>query len=375
MPDTVLFNPISITHDRNVDDLMQLMPGWDARRIYNPRLPWFSGKKRRKNKGIFYFRNFHFLDIPEGLFDGVRMLVFFTAQPRVPVCNLVEYAALNGIPVVTIEETHQMMLEQGYRNNYFLPVDRFFTASLYEEERFEKTGIPHDIMEVAGCMSGYDRSKETEPFDPDALKEQLKIPQGKKIVTLGHHFAIPGGETPEVRRQLLICASKHLPPEYHLLIKPHPSDQDKNFNAIAGRYAPHAAIADKYIPIHKILRISDVLLNRGNSQVVIDALHHSVPVAAIPVGRRTFFHGQFNELVIEKAEDLPKVLRAIENKGMGIFKDLMGKYLCITPSEAMRRIALRLPEVAKENSLYKPAERLSELSLYVLNVGSRCVLY
>ena len=154
----------------------------------------------------------------------MEALILFTAQPRVAPCNLIQEAALRSIPVIAIEEVYQMMLSQGAMNNYFLPVDRFLVASEYEKEEFVKIGIPQGTIRTVGGVFRY-----REPHANAASKKELGLRNDKKTATLSLDVLALGGETLEIRRKLLECLSKGLPEEYQLFIKPHPSEDDKNF--------------------------------------------------------------------------------------------------------------------------------------------------
>jgi hypothetical protein len=363
MDRTILFNPVSLVHDRNVDLFRKALPEWSIRCIYNLKQPWFAGKKQEKD--VYYFTGGIFPRAPRAVFDSVKCLVLFTAQARVPPCNLIEEAAMRSIPVIAIEEVYMMMLEQGLINNYVLPVDHLFTASEYERSGFLKSGVPQGVAEVTGCPFGSRGANACREDEKEKIKKEIGLLPGKRTATLCLSFLFPGGETLDVRRELLSCVSQGLPEGYELLVKPHPSELDKEFTDFIARYAPTAKIAGPTVPIDRILDITDVLFNRGNSQVVIDALRRNVSVIAVPAGRKTVFHElSLDEAVVDRSDDIAGVLDAVQKKGMDIYRPLLQKHLSVSAEDALARVAGRIDQIAEKKEVFKPLERLAVLSLF-----------
>lgn len=277
----ILFNPVSMVHYRNVKLFDGRINGYKTRCVLNPRFPWFSGRDKIDYEASYLIND----RLKEEAFDGVKAVVVFSAQARLTPCCLIQEAALRSIPVIAIEEVYQMMLEQGYVNEYFLPVDHLFAGSDYERQKFMDFGVPPEAVETAGCMFAYPHNVP----DKGALKAKLGLRDSGGVATLSLAYQTPSGETLEVRRKLLEFISENLPERYELIVKPHPAEQDGDIAAFVKRFAPRAKTADKFTPIGDILSITDVLLNRGNSQVVIDALRRKISVIAVPMGREIFF--------------------------------------------------------------------------------------
>lgn len=366
MKNTLLFNPVSIVHDRNIEIFRQFLPEWDIKCVYNPKLKWFSDKKRHGN-GDFFLQDGY---PPEGLFDNVKALILFSAQPRAPHLNLIQKAALLGIPVIAIEEVLQMMLEQGFVNEYFLPVDRLLVASEYEQRKFVETGIPGDVVETTGCVFRYKKLYSSGSDRKEALRKELKISDNKLVAVLSLAYLTPSGETPAVRKELLACVSKGLPERYELIVKPHPAEHDKNIHEFIKRHAPHAKIADQYTPIDNILDIADVLFNRGNSQVIIDALQRNVPVVAVPAGRKTFFHDLLDEMIANSGEDIKNILHIVEERKMAIYAPVFKTHLAISPEQALEKTIGSIKETVRGGGLYKPAEKMSLISVFWAFTGN-----
>ncbi|MBI5195862.1 MAG: hypothetical protein HZA10_06040 [Nitrospirae bacterium] len=360
MKNTLLFNPVSIVHDRSIEIFRQFLPGWDIKCVYNPKLKWFSDKKRHINGNFFLNDGYP----PEGLFDNVKALILFSAQPRMPHLNLIQKAALLGVPVIAIEEVLQMMLEQGFVNEYFLPVDHLLVASEYEQQKFIETGVPGDVVETTGCVFRYKKLYSSDSNKKEALRKELKISDNKLVAVLSLAYLTPSGETPAVRKELLACISKGLPARYELIVKPHPAEQDKNIYEFIKRHAPDAKIANQYTPIDHILDIADVLFNRGNSQVIIDALQRNVPVVAVPAGRKTFFHNLLDNMIVNSGGDIKNILHIVEERKMDVYAPIFKTHLAVSPELALEKTLDRIKKIANKGELYKPEERMSLLSIF-----------
>lgn len=357
---TILFNPVSVVHHRNVVLFRDKMEGWRIRKIINPRMPWFYGRAPAPDE-IFFSASGR---LPKGTFDDVKAVVIFSAQPRIPSCLLIGEAASRGIPVIAVEEVLQMMIEQGYVNEYFLPVDRLFAGAEIERKGFIDFGIPAEAVEAAGCVFGYIKPETFDGSRKRGIIKKLGLNGTKKIAVLSLAYQTPSGETLAVRRKLIETVSRGLPPEYELLIKPHPAEQDTEIEKFVYKYAPEAKVADKFIPIGDILGVADILFNRGNSQVIIDAFNRGIPVAVVPEGRKTFFDGVLDEVIIKDEKDVKRVLDLISSRGFSIYKNVIGLYSQISPEEALKKVSSEIIGYAASGKLFEPEQRQADLSVY-----------
>lgn len=360
----LLFNPVSIVHYRNIRLFEEHLKGWKIRCILNPKFSWFSDGKNKIAHEHLYFKNDR---VPKEAFEGVKAVVVFSAQPRLPSCHLIQEAALRSIPVIAVEEVFQLMLDQGYVNNYYLPVDHLFVGSDYERDGFLGFGINPAVVETTGCMFSYNTPRPA--HERENLTEKLGLPKEKRIAALSLGYITPSGETLEIRRELLKTISGGLPEGYQLIIKPHPAEQEKEFGEFVRNFAPGAKIVDKYTPIAEVLGVTDLLFNRGNSQVVIDALQRKIPAIVVPAGKKTFFHGILDELIVNKKEEIERALRVLEEKGFSVYDPIFERYLSISPQASTEKVTSRINEIAKKGDVYKPGGRLSEISLFWAFMG------
>lgn len=361
---TLLFNPTSLVHDRNVDIFRKHLPGWNIRCIYNPRQPWFADMRKRGDGASFYFTKGHFPRPPREALKDVDAVILFTAQSRIPPANLIQEAVLRSIPVIAIEEVYMMMLEQGFINNYLLPVDHLFAASEYERARFIEIGTPARTIEATGCIFQYKSLTPVNPDEKGKVKRGLGLSPDKLTATLSLAFLNASNETLDVRRRLLEIVSGGLPEEYELLVKPHPSEDSRDLEKFVKRFAPNARIAGATLPIDKVLDVTSVLFNRGNSQTNIDALQRGIPVIPVPVGRRTFFHDMLNEIVVNDESDVKRVLDIVKERGMSIYEDVFKSHLSILPEDALKKVISRIREIAETKSTQRSGEKLLELALF-----------
>lgn len=368
MAKTLLFNPVGVIHDRKIEIFRRSLPGWDIRCVYNRRYPWFAGRKADAGKGIFFFRND---DVPQEALEGVEAVILFTAQPRVPQCNLVQRAALLGIPVIAIEEAYQMALECLLIDEYSLPVDWLFVASDYERSKFSGMGSADESIVTTGCMFRYTEPRPSGENVRADLKKRFGLSAGKAVATLSLAYPTMSGETMEVRKKLLELAHGGLPGNYELAVKPHPAETDGNLEAFVRTYAPSAKILDRFAPIEQVLDVTDVLLNRGNSQVTIDALQRNIPVVIIPAGLKTIFHDAAREIVAEERGDISRALDNIKKAGMRIYDPFFRDHLHIGPADALRNTIDGIIRIAGKKQTRRVNQRMAELSIFWEWMGYR----
>lgn len=361
---TILINPISPVHARNVEIFKKYLPEFHVRSICNPRFSWYKDNRKHNDSEMIYFPNKFFQRTPPGAFEDAEALILFTAQSRVPACSLVEEASRRSIPVIAVEEVHTMMLEQGYVNNYVLPVDHLFVMSGYERDAFIKAGVPEEVINITGNMfRGIGRAP-LNALEKDKLKKELGLASHKPVATLGLAFLSPHNETIQVRKKLIEYVSRGLPDAYSLLIKPHPSEQEKDLDRFVHAIAPEARIAPAGCPIDSILDITDIFFNRGNSQTVIDALEKKVPVIPVPVGRTTLFKGLLDKIIVSGEGDVKTAIDVIKKGGMPIYDELFSRYLTIGPEKSLENIISGIRVITEAKQLYKPQERLLDISLF-----------
>jgi hypothetical protein len=112
------------------------------------------------------------------------------------------------------------------------------------------------------------------------------------------------------------------------------------------------------------LRITDILFNRGTSQVVVNALENRVPVIVVPAGRTTFFHGLLDEVIVNESREIPEAIELVERRGMGIYDIVFQKFLSVTHEKALENAIGRINRIAENGNAYNPIQRLQEIALF-----------
>ena len=354
----ILFYPVGLVHlHTNLALLADAMPGWKFRVIYEPNLPWFT-----KDRLVSYPHElvpFVKGRVPEGVWDSVRVVLLSTAQLRPPPFNLVWHATQRGVPTVAIQESLQFALNDGRVSNYVLPVDYLLVASEHERRGFIASGVPSGVVEVTGWPFYSGLTSDRSGGRRSELKSILGLQDGRPVATLSlaplARWGSVMAETPMVRRELLTLASKGLPPDYQLLIKPHPGEATVSVKPFVDRYAPSAKVVDGRTKIAEVLEVTDVLLTRGNTQAVVEALLREIPVVAMPVGTHTPFSGVVDDVVISQSQDLGRVIGWLSKDGTTAFGPFFERYLPIQPQQALKHVARRITEIAGHGRSREPA--------------------
>ncbi|MBN1526087.1 MAG: hypothetical protein JW919_00680 [Candidatus Omnitrophica bacterium] len=363
----ILFNPVGIVHDRNIQIFKKLMPEFHFRAIYNPNFSWFSDPAKLSCDDAVWFGGRLFQRPSREAFDDVKAVILFTAQLRTAQCNLVEEAFLRKIPVIAVEEVSQMMLSQAAMNNYILPVDNFFVASEYEKSEFMKLGVPSSALETVGGVFRYKKGETIKK----ASKSEFGLSESKRVATLSLDLLAPNGETPFMRKRILEILSKGLTEEYELLVKPHPAESMATTMKFLRTYAPRARMAPGPTPIDRVLDVTDILFNRGTSQVIIDAMQRKIPVVPVPICRRTIFDGSLDEIIVRDETDVPRVISIIHEKGVGIYDSLIEAHLSIPPEKSAMNAVSKIREVIDSGAAGNEWIKWADLSLFWAWMGYR----
>lgn len=310
MSGLINFYVVSTVHLKNVEILARSLPGYQFRLLYEDYNPWINDDvlKQTHFEGVAFSEN----NMPEALWAGhVDVLVFSTAQPRVAPLSLLEQALLRDIRTIAIEETMQVSLNQGRVNNYVLPVNQILAASSQEKAGLVATGIPEHRIDVAGWPFYAGPTERPASCEIKAQKKTFGLDENRPVVSLTLTGLNEAGESPEVRIRQLTLAFEGLPKGFQLLVKPHPSESLDVLMPYIEKYAPDAFVLDGKVSIHDMLRATDILLNRGVSQVCIEALISDIPVVVLETGVITPFHKTAADVVVTSPEALQKLLLSL----------------------------------------------------------------
>lgn len=336
----VLFYPTGIVHMRNLEVMRKHLPDFRFRVIVEP---WMIEKapevlekieKRdlviKENKGL-----------PQRVWETTVNILFLSmAYPNPFRLHLVDEAAQRDIPVMAIEEVNQLALNDGIINHYFLPIDYFGVPSVVEKGKFMELGVPGKAIEVTGWPFFDEEAAAKKRYDID-IKEQYAIPRDKKccLLVLGSlkEYDMVSLETRGVRFEILDVVSKGLPGDYQLLIKPHPIETKTALEEIKNQ-VPNAILLNPKHPIEPILAQSEVVVNRGNSQVTLLAMKQNKPLIVVPVGLRTIFHNSMNPVIANSSRQFKRILQHYSSGQTEDYQKILRTHFPLTQEQALVKV-------------------------------------
>lgn len=279
--------------------------------------------------------------LPPGVWEvSIHVLFLSMAYPKLFRLHLVDEAAQRDIPVMAIEEVNQLALNDGIINHYFLPIDYFGVPSFVEKEKFMELGVPGKAIEVTGWPFFDEAVDVKKRYDID-IKEQYAISRDKKccLLVLGSlkEYDMVSLETRRVRFEILDVVSKGLPGDYQLLIKPHPIETKTALEAIKNR-VPDAILLNPKHPIEPILAQSEVVVNRGNSQVTLLAMKQNKPLIIVPVGLRTIFHNNMNPVIANSSRQFKRILQHYSSGRTEDYQKILRTHFPLTQEQALVKV-------------------------------------
>jgi hypothetical protein len=347
MAEVIVYYVVSPVHVHNVGLLAPHLDEYSLRIVYERESPWLNHANMRELP--FETLAFSADDIPENLWrDEVRAVVFSTVQPRYGPVVLLAAALARGIPTVAIEESNQIALNQGSVNNYLLPVDHILVASDCERRGMIESGFPDRRFAVTGWPFYSGRTEKTPVAEKADNRKALGLDPDRPVVALALTSLHNAGESPAVRKRQLLFSSRGLPDGFQLAIKAHPVEKREHLQSFVDEYAPGAVIVESKTRIEQLLAASDILLNRGISQVCFEALLQKVPVLVLEVGHRTPFHDMVPELVAKNEVDLLQLIGKMykSDDAMAYYGPLLTEHFPHPPVEARELTCKRIVSIA-----------------------------
>lgn len=365
----VVYYPVGTVHMRNLALLAQALPDFRFRVFYRTRQPWFAPDK------VQHYPYEHVYDLddrpaPELFAGDVWALILSIAAVDRLIADLIEGAFEREIPVIAIEEVIQLALNQGVINHYLMPVDHLLVASDYERSAFLRLGVLPEKVRATGWPFYSGLISQASPERRQALRQRWNLPQNKLIATLCLSQLKIGGrdlstlETLTVRQRLLATVKQGLPDRFHLIIKQHPTEDAATARKTIRPYFSDATIIRGSAGIDEVLDVTDVCLNRGNSQVVIEALLRGLPVLALPCGIPTLFDGLADQVVIGSPAQLKQVLNHLAQGRTFDYQPVMETHFPWTPEQALQRTARRVQEIVATRALAGGEQKWLDLALY-----------
>ncbi len=280
-------------------------------------------------------------DVDACFTDEVEAVVFFAMHPREVPLLLLCGAERRCLPVLAIEESNQLVLNEGKVNNYLLPAHCIMAASEAEKGWMVRQGVPEDRIEVTGWA--FHHGSEGQVGIEERLRTRAALGvagEDRVAVFLPIGFNVCG-ENREMRRRQMGWCRRLSRGGWTVLAKPHPAEPDDFFSEQVRKFAPGMKIVPARVPVEEVIAASDVVLSRGISQTALQALLMGVPVLKLEMGD------------VSPLDDLPGRYRMrwwssigeaarCARKGQDYFRaaePVLRKHLPHVPSEARERIS------------------------------------
>ena len=159
-------------------------------------------------------------------------------------------------------------------------------------------------------------------------------------------------ETREVRREILDIVSRGLPAEgYQLLVKPHPTETETELQEIQ-KLVPDAVLLDPKLPIEPLLAQTDLVVNRGNSQVTLLTLLRKKPLIVVPVGLKTIFHGLLDSIISNSSSELRRLLVDHSRGEKKDYEKILTQHFSIMQKQAVHEVKRLFAAVLKKKVSY-----------------------
>lgn len=343
MKPMILFYPTGIVHFRNLEILRKHLPGFKFRVIIES---WVEEKapevlsniKRPDRVRAEKSR------LPQHAWENrdkyIDVLFLSMAYPNPLRLHLVYEAARRNIPVIAIEEVNQLALNDGIINHYFLPLDYLGVPSNIEKDRFVELGVPEDKIMVTGWPF-FDYQAAMEDHRYFDMRKKYHIQADKKccLLVLGSlkERDMVSLESWKVRQEILDIASWGLPEGYQLLIKPHPIETEAGLQEIQKQAADAVLLNPKH-PIEPLLAQTDLVVNRGNSQVTLLALLRKKPLIIVPAGLKTIFHGVLDSIIVNSSSEFRRLLVDYSRREKKDYEKILDIHFPFTQKQAVQEV-------------------------------------
>lgn len=301
----------------------------------------------------------------------IDALFLSTAYPNPFRLHLVYEAAKRNIPVITIEEVNQLALNDGIINHYFLPLDYLGVPSIIEKDRFIELGVPEDKIVVTGWPF-FDFNSALENHRYFDMRKKYNLQPGKKccLLVLGSlkERDMVSLESRDVRREILDIVSRGLPSEgYQLLIKPHPTETETELQEIQ-KQVPDAVLLNPKHPIEPLLAQTDLVVNRGNSQVTLLAMLRKKPLIVVPAGLKTIFHGLLDSIIANSSSEFRRLLVDHSRGEKKDYEKILTIHFPLTQKQAVQEVK-RLFTTALQKKITSARDKIIYISLLYAFLG------
>jgi tetratricopeptide (TPR) repeat protein len=348
---TFLFMPTSPVHVASLALLRKHLSDWRfCCLLINPRPHYANGiQERCQSEGIEFVEatsrdDFETFIIP--LPDVVGIGAVFETWA----VALFAWAKHHALPVIAIEEVVQLGLNNKEIDNYDLPFDRLFAANYLEKQYFTSFNHPPDSIRVTGLLPDVQAGK---PMNRMDARRRLGIPPDKKVILyttspLRWRLSLTSRDDRQFRRSVLQGLAKAADiRDIAIVVKLHPNENRERESAEIQAAIPGALVLGVETDIHAALAAADIVVNRGNSQTVLQAAKAGLKLVIVACGMATVFHRYGGALIVENLAELPETILKALDEGTPSTDNLIDSLCYETREGSANTIARELAEIAK----------------------------
>jgi len=239
--------------------------------------------------------------------------------------ELFAWAKVRGLPVVAIEEVAQLSLNNCELNNYDLPLDLLLVANATEYRLFRQSGWPEESLAVSGLLSW---GKFGGQRNCHEIREQLGAASDKRLLVyttspLRSRLTIHNRDDRAFRESVLQALAQIVSKGvWEVVVKLHPNENLAEEQNRIWVISPDIKVCGQETDTLDLLAAADAVMNRGNSETILDAVLLGRPAVIIACGVRTMFHELSGVLLVERAADISTALEKIESGILSVPVDI-----------------------------------------------------
>ncbi|MBT0664538.1 hypothetical protein KI809_09530 [Geobacter pelophilus] len=326
----LLFYPTSPVHVYNLSLIAEKLPDWNITCVISENSMRLSpGIAAALDRSRFENIVIERVDQLSELLPDDCTVVMLGASFEPFSLELFAWAKVRAIPVVAVEEVAQLSLNNCELNNYDLPLDLLFVANEWEYQLFRKSGWSEESLAISGLLSW---GRFARRGRRNEIRERLGIGTEKQLLVyttspLRSRLTIHNKDDRQFRDSVLnVLMMPAVQDKWEIVVKLHPNENLATEKEVIRRVAPNVIVHGSEVDTLDLLEAADAVMNRGNSETILDAIILGRPVLIIACGIKTMFHDLGSALVLEKPEEVITALKEVESGSSPEFSKIEAVY-------------------------------------------------
>jgi tetratricopeptide (TPR) repeat protein len=350
----LIFFPTSPVHVHNLSRLRTQMPEWKFYGIFfNIDSSWTNGIEDSLEINNFPFFKFNSVSELASLNKIAIDLVIIGAVFEPIGFHIFVWAQKKGLKVIAFQEVAQLSLNNNKLNNYDLPFDRLFIANLAEKERFIQFGFPRDQLIIIGLLSNDSLEKvRLKPDDrKNEIRKRLNISSTKKIILyttspLRNRFASHAMDDRSFRNKILAILYNNAEKlGIEIIVKLHPNEKLQTEKLLYKKYLSKIHFFGGELDIVDLLLVSDLVINRGNSQTALDAAILGFPLIILDRDKKSIFKRYNNCFFCPKLSMLINTIAKANKATVNIDDNFNKNYYITSKNGVVSNFAIEINKV------------------------------